>query len=135
MLNNKQIVMENFLIDSEKLTEICRYFGLNLANFAAKNDLKTQELYAISGGKQKEFSRQTLVGIAKHCPELSLYWLITGEGSMLAGSANHHNAVASDHSTATVTHAENGDLTSIVASQQATIAKQADTIATLAAKI
>ena len=80
MLKNKQIVMENFLIDSEKLTEICRYFGLNLANFAAKNELKTQELYAISGGKQKEFSRQTLVGIAKHCPELSLYWLITGEG-------------------------------------------------------
>lgn len=126
--------MENFLIDCEKLQEICRFYGLNLANFAAKYGLKTQELYAISGNKQKEFSRQTLVGIAKRCPELSPYWLITGEGSMLAGTIEQHN-VNGNNIGQQNNHTENADLTSVVASQQATIAKQADTIATLAAKI
>lgn len=126
--------MENFLIDSEKLTEICRFFGLNLANFATKNGLKLQELYAISGNKQKEFSRQTLVGIAKRCPEISPYWLITGEGSMLAGSIEQHN-VNGDNIGQQTNRTDNGDLVSVVASQQATIAKQADTIATLASKI
>lgn len=133
--------MENFLIDSEKLTEICRFFGLNLANFATKNGLKLQELYAISGNKQKEFSRQTLVGIAKRCPEISPYWLITGEGSMLAGSHTHHNATINttgnnspvSHNTLSVS--DNDSLASVVVSQQATIAKQADTIATLASKL
>ena len=126
--------MENFLIDSEKLTEICRFFGLNLANFATKNGLKLQELYAISGNKQKEFSRQTLVGIAKRCPEISPYWLITGEGSMLAGSIEQHN-VNGDNIGQQTNRTDNGDLVSVVASQQATIAKQADTIASLASKI
>ena len=119
--------MENFLIDSEKLTEICRFFGLNLANFATKNGLKLQELYAISGNKQKEFSRQTLVGIAKRCPEISPYWLITGEGSMLAGSIEQHN-VNGDNIGQQTNRTDNGDLVNAVASQQATIRDQAETI-------
>lgn len=126
---------ENIFSDKAKLALIVGYFNISIAEFSRIIGLKNSEFYQINTGKQKEFSRATMIAIAQHCPELSPYWLITGEGSMLAGSANHHNAVASDHSTATVTHAENGDLTSIVASQQATIAKQADTIATLAAKI
>lgn len=32
-----------------------------------------------------------LDGIAKNCPEVSLYWLITGEGSMLGGIVEQHN--------------------------------------------
>ena len=126
---------EKFFSDASKLSEILRFYHIKIVELNSKIGAKNRELYQISAGNQMEFSRDMLKAIAKGCPELSLYWLITGEGSMLAGSANHHNAIASDHSTATVTHAENGDLTSIVASQQATIAKQADTIATLAAKI
>lgn len=112
--------MENFLIDSEKLTEICRFFGLNLANFATKNGLKLQELYAISGNKQKEFSRQTLVGIAKRCPEISPYWLITGEGSMLAGTIEQHN-VNGDNIGQQTNRTDNTDHSELIASQQRTI--------------
>ena len=107
----------------------------SFAAFSRQIGLPTPQNFTdLKRGKYK-ITRNFASKIHDVYPDISIAWLMTGEGSMLAGSANHHNAVASDHSTATVTHAENGDLTSIVASQQATIAKQADTIATLAAKI
>lgn len=108
---------ENFFLDSAKLAEILRFYRLKIVELNQKIGAKNRELYQISAGNQQEFSRDMLKAIAKHCPEVSPYWLITGEGSMLAGTAAHHNAVASDHSTATVT--ENGD--GIIESQQATI--------------
>lgn len=108
---------ENFFLDSAKLAEILRFYRLKIVELNQKIGAKNRELYQISAGNQQEFSRDMLKAIAKHCPEVSPYWLITGEGSMLAGSAAHHNAVASDHSTATVT--ENGG--GIIESQQATI--------------
>ena len=108
---------ENFFLDSAKLVEILRFYRLKIVELNQKIGAKNRELYQISAGNQQEFSRDMLKAIAKHCPEVSPYWLITGEGSMLAGTAAHHNAVASDHSTATVT--ENGD--GIIESQQATI--------------
>lgn len=106
-----------FFSDKSKLVEILHFYNFSIANFNRNLGVKSQELYQISAGNQQEFSRDMLKAIAKHCPEVSPYWLITGEGSMLAGSAAHHNAVASDHSTATVT--ENGG--GIIESQQATI--------------
>ena len=108
---------EKFFLDSAKLAEILRFYRLKIVELNQKIGAKNRELYQISAGNQQEFSRDMLKAIAKHCPEVSPYWLITGEGSMLAGTAAHHNAVASDHSTATVT--ENGD--GIIESQQATI--------------
>jgi hypothetical protein len=108
---------ENFFLDSAKLAEILRFYRLKIVELNQKIGAKNRELYQISAGNQQEFSRDMLKAIAKHCPEVSPYWLITGEGSMLAGTAAHHNAVASDHSTATVT--ENGG--GIIESQQATI--------------
>ena len=108
---------EKFFLDSAKLAEILRFYRLKIVELNQKIGAKNRELYQISAGNQQEFSRDMLKAIAKHCPEVSPYWLITGEGSMLAGTAAHHNAVASDHSTATVT--ENGG--GIIASQQATI--------------
>jgi len=108
---------EKFFLDSAKLAEILRFYRLKIVELNQKIGAKNRELYQISAGNQQEFSRDMLKAIAKHCPEVSPYWLITGEGSMLAGTAAHHNAVASDHSTATVT--ENGG--GIIESQQATI--------------
>ena len=108
---------ENFFLDSAKLAEILRFYRLKIVELNQKIGAKNRELYQISAGNQQEFSRDMLKAIAKHCPEVSPYWLITGEGSMLAGTAAHHNAVASDHSTATVT--ENGG--GIIESQQAPI--------------
>lgn len=108
---------EKFFSDASKLSEILRFYHIKIVELNSKIGAKNRELYQISAGNQQEFSRDMLKAIAKHCPEVSPYWLITGEGSMLAGTAAHHNAVASDHSTATVT--ENGG--GIIESQQATI--------------
>ena len=121
---------EKFFLDSAKLAEILRFYRLKIVELNQKIGAKNRELYQISAGNQQEFSRDMLKAIAKHCPEVSPYWLITGEGSMLAGTAAHHNAVASDHSTATVT--ENGG--GIIASQQATIDRLSKIIETLTSK-
>ncbi len=111
--------MEDFLIDNEKLQQICRFYGLNMANFATKIGVKNQELYAISSLKQKEFSRPTMSAIAKFCPEVSPYWLITGEGSMLAGSIEQHN-INGDNIGQQTSHTPNAD-SETIASQQRTI--------------
>lgn len=83
--------MDNLLIDLEKLQQICRFYNMNFANFATKTGAKAAEFYALSSFKQKEFSRPTMTAIAKSCPEISPYWLITGEGSMLGGTVEQHN--------------------------------------------
>ncbi len=125
---------EKFFLDSAKLAEILRFYGLKIVDLNLKIGAKNRELYQISAGNQSQFSRDMLVAIAKNCPEVSLYWLLTGEGSMLAGSIEQHN-VNGDNIGQQTNRTDNGDLVSVVASQQATIAKQADTIATLASKI
>lgn len=112
--------MEDFLIDNEKLQQICRFYGLNMANFATKIGVKNQELYAISSLKQKEFSRSTMSAIAKFCPEVSPYWLITGEGSMLAGSIEQHN-INGDNIGQQTNNSAPADQVEIIASQQRTI--------------
>lgn len=125
---------EKKFTDSSKLSEILRFYNMKIVELNTKIGAKNRELYQISAGNQMEFSRDMLKAIAKKCPEISLYWLITGEGSMLAGTIEQHN-VNGNNIGQQNNHTENADLTSVVASQQATIAKQADTIATLAAKI
>ena len=115
---------EKILIDKEKIKEICKFYGLKLTNFAEKTGIKVNELYAINSYNQSEFSRDTLIAMCKNCPEISPYWLITGEGSMLVGDNNgiiqHHNGNA----TATLEQSANIDkLIEMSASQQRTIEK------------
>ena len=114
---------ENFFSDKEKLARMTAYYNLSFAEFSRKIGVKNQELYMLNSGKQQYFSHTSLEKIATACPEISLYWLITGNGSMLAGNVEHHNAVATDHSTATVTHSETSarDFDGIITSQQQTI--------------
>lgn len=82
---------ENFLIDKEKLNEICKFYGLKFTKFADKIGINRNELYALNSYNQGEFSRNTLMAICKCCPEISPYWLITGEGPMLGSHLTQTN--------------------------------------------
>lgn len=113
--------MKKFSTDKEKLEQILKFSMLDKAKLGRKIGVENQELYQIANGKQGEFSRSTMVKLVKIFPEISPYWLITGEGSMLSGSIEHHNAVATDHSKAVVNHNENADRDELLKSQQQTI--------------
>ena len=92
--------MKKFSTDRDKLEQILKFSMLDKAKLGRKIGVDNQKLYQITNGKQSEFSRGTMVKLVKIFPEISPYWLITGEGSMLSGSIEHHNAVANDHSKA-----------------------------------
>jgi hypothetical protein len=113
--------MKKFSTDKEKLEQILKFSMLDKAKLGRKIGVENQELYQIANGKQSEFSRGTMVKLVKIFPEISPYWLITGEGSMLSGSIEHHNAVATDHSKAVVNHTENTNRDEVLKSQQQTI--------------
>ena len=113
--------MKKFSTDKDKLEQILKFSMLDKAKLGRKIGIENQELYQIANGKQSEFSRGTMVKLVKTFPEISPYWLITGEGSMLSGSIEHHNAVATDHSRAVVNHTENANRDEVLKSQQQTI--------------
>lgn len=123
---------EKFFLDKAKLAEILRFYGLKISDFNRKIDAKNRELYQISAGNQVEFSRDMLKAIAKACPEVSLFWLITGEGSMLAGSIEQHN-INGDNIGQQTNHTPNAD-SETIASQQRTIERLSKVIEKLSDK-
>ena len=60
--------------------QILRFYGLKIVDFSEKIGVNSQTVYNLSCGNVKNFSREIMVGIAKNCPEISLFWLITGDG-------------------------------------------------------
>ena len=126
--------MKKFSTDRDKLEQILKFSMLDKAKLGRKIGVENQELYQIANGKQSEFSRNTMVKRVKIFPEISPYWLITGEGSMLSGSIEHHNAVANDHSKAIVNHNENADRDEVLKSQQQTIDRLSRIIESLTIK-
>lgn len=126
--------MKKFSTDKDKLEQILKFSMLDKAKLGRKIGVENQELYQIANGKQSEFSRSTMVKLVKIFPEISPYWLITGEGSMLSGSIDHHNAVATDHSKAVVNHNENADRDEVLKSQQQTIDRLSRIIESLTIK-
>ncbi len=126
--------MKKFSTDKDKLEQILKFSMLDKAKLGRKIGVENQELYQIANGKQSEFSRGTMVKLVKTFPEISPYWLITGEGSMLSGSIDHHNAVATDHSKAVVNHTENADRDEVLKSQQQTIDRLSRIIESLTIK-
>ena len=126
--------MKKFFNDKEKLEQILKFSMLDKAKLGRKIGVENQELYQIANGKQSEFSRSTMVKLVKIFPEISPYWLITGEGSMLSGSIENHNAVATDHSKAIVNHNENADRDEVLKSQQQTIDRLSRIIESLTIK-
>lgn len=83
--------MKKKLSDTEKLLQILQFYGLKIVDFGEKIGVNSQSVYNLSCENLKNFNRDMLDGIAKNCPEVSLYWLITGEGSMLGGIVEQHN--------------------------------------------
>ena len=83
--------MKKIFSDTEKLMQILRFYGLKIVDFGEKIGVNSQAIYNLSCENLKYFNRDMLDGIAKNCPEISLFWLITGEGSMLAGAVEQHN--------------------------------------------
>lgn len=126
--------MKNFSTDKDKLEQILKFSMLDKAKLGRYIGVENQELYQIANGKQSEFSRGTMVKLVKIFPEISPYWLITGEGSMLSGSIDHHNAVATDHSKAVVNHTENANRDEVLKSQQQTIDRLSRIIESLTIK-
>ena len=126
--------MKKFSTDRDKLEQILKFSMLDKAKLGRKIGVENQELYQIANGKQSEFSRGTMVKLVKIFPEISPYWLITGEGSMLSGSLEHHNAVATDHSKAIVNHNENADRDEVLKFQQQTIDRLSRIIESLTIK-
>ena len=126
--------MKKFSTDRDKLEQILKFSMLDKAKLGRKIGVENQELYQIANGKQSEFSRGTMVKLVKIFPEISPYWLITGEGSMLSGSLEHHNAVANDHSKAIVNHNENTARDEVLKSQQQTIDRLSRIIESLTIK-
>lgn len=109
------------LNDKEKIEAILEKFQLNLAEFSRNIDVKLDTIYSIFYEKTKGFSVEILKKIIKVYPEISPFWLITGEGDMIVnntGIIQHHNG------TATATQSANLDkLIELSSSQQRTIEK------------
>ena len=103
--------MKQKLNDKEKLSQILTFFGLNFSDFATKIGVPNAKIYDVSSERIKFFGRDTMEQIAKSCPEISPYWLITGEGSMLGGTVEQHN-VNGDNIGQQNNRTDNGDLMS-----------------------
>lgn len=112
---------EKKITDKEKIDEILKYFHLSLADFSRKLDVKYDTICSVFFEKTKGFSPDIMRKIVKAIPEISPYWLITGEGEMIcnnSGIIQHHNH------TATATQSANLDkLIELSTSQQRTIEK------------
>lgn len=112
------------LNDSEKIVEILQYFNLKKSEFSTKTGISTQQIFDLIRGQIANLSRENMAKIISAYPEISPYWLITGEGSMLAAENSGIMINQHDHNTATIAHSANLDkLIELSASQQRTIEK------------
>lgn len=107
--------------DSEKIVEILQYFNLKKSEFSTKTGMSTQQIFDLIRGQIANLSRENMEKIISAFPEISPFWLITGEGDMIVnntGIIQHHNG------TATATQSANIDkLIELSSSQQRTIEK------------
>ncbi len=121
--------------DFQRLEKVmqCKQIA-SYAEFSRLIGAKTPQIFtAIKSGKNK-ISRTLAVSIHDVYPDISIAWLMTGEGGMYIGRPEdnhgdiHHNNVGGDLLGNGASKQSQTDLTSIIESQQATIRDQAETI-------
>lgn len=75
------------LTDSQILDELLKYSGLSQKEFAKRIGGYQPVLSKVKSG-ERDFSKDILRAIAKCYPEISLRWLLLGEGEMLISEKN-----------------------------------------------
>jgi ribosomal protein L16 Arg81 hydroxylase len=78
-----QFIHKLIKVMKSRLLDVVKFYEMTLYAFAQKIEVSHQTL-SNNTKKNKEISSTVLSGIALHCPEINLVWLLTGEGSMLA---------------------------------------------------
>lgn len=79
------------LNDSEKIIAILHHFNLKKSEFSTKTGISTQQIFDLIRGQIANLSRENMAKILASFPDISPYWLITGEGSMLAATIEQGN--------------------------------------------
>lgn len=117
------------LTDSEKITAILHHFNLKKSEFSTRTGISTQQIFDLIRGQIANLSRENMAKILASFPDISPYWLITGEGSMLAATIEQGNVTITNggnnynHSFANL-----DALIEMAASQQRTIERLANLI-------
>ena len=79
------------LNDSEKIIAILHHFNLKKSEFSTKTGISTQQIFDLIRGQIANLSRENMAKILASFPDISPYWLITGEGSVLAATIEQGN--------------------------------------------
>lgn len=120
---------EKKLTDSEKIKCILSQFNLKKSEFSTKSGISTQQVFDLIRGQISNLSRENMEKILKTYPEISPYWLITGEGQMIVGD-NNISINQGDNNRNNI-NANFDKLIELSSSQQQTISEQHQTIAQL----
>jgi len=96
---------EKITLPADILSELIKYSGLTGQKFAKKIGVSQSVVSEYLQGKYQKLSKKMEGAILETFPEVSLVWLLTGNGNMLKsvrveGSGNA--TVNGDHSTATI---------------------------------
>lgn len=68
----------------ERIAALLKYTSLTASAFARRIDVKTtQAVYDLLGGKTRTLSADIFNKITSCYPEISIEWLVTGDGEML----------------------------------------------------
>lgn len=74
---------------SDRLTDIIEHYGLTASSFADKTGVQRSGVSHLLSGRNKP-SLDFIVKLLDAFPELNLYWLLNGNGSMLTTETASH---------------------------------------------
>lgn len=115
-------MINKILTDTEKQDMILKFLRLNKREFAESLGVNVQVIYSLNGKKSTNFTPEVLSGIAKKFPEISLHWLLTGEGD-ITNSEISNSVIVNQHDGNNATINSDSELSKVVDYQQETIRK------------